>query len=234
MLVAPPLKVGRPSRLLAAVLGVLALLPVASCAGSQSVAPDPCQDIPVKIDASWQPPLLPLKLTVSSTGDIELALTASWVSVLGTVSVGASANHSFAREPDTSLLVVRHVVAGEFQETGYQINCGREYRVFLNGKFEAEVGAGRTEISAEPGTNSTIVVVDAQSDVGPDMRPMPEYRLLWQNRSFEFPDPISRFGLGVDLDSLVVDTFGIGARDSDDADVWNRYYDGIAAVTTDT
>jgi hypothetical protein len=178
---------------------------------------------------SWSPPLLPLKLSVSSAGRISVAFTAQWVTPLGTFGVAAEGSHMFgSAKPTSHLLVIRAVEGGEWKETGYEINCDRSYRVFLNGTFTADVDRERTMITVEPNTESVVSVVDRESDVDPDMKPLPEFEPLHDRATVQLPDPIGESGLGVDLDTLTVGDFVAGSDlDSDDTDMWDDYATGI-------
>lgn len=76
-------------------------------------------------------------------------------------------------------------------------------------------------IEAKPDVRSTIVVVNADSKVGADLRPLPRYKALDPGQ-IEFGDPLVRYGYGADLDAMNVGEFVVGSKlDSDDADLWS-------------
>lgn len=112
----------------------------------------------------------------------------------------------------------------------FDIRCNRAYRVFMNGKFETKVSTAETVIEAAPGTTSTIVVVDAESPVGPNLKPLPEYQALPAGQ-VHLPDPLGEHGLGADFDPdrMVVGSFVPGGLDSSDADIFWRYGEGLSA-----
>ncbi len=197
--------------------------------------PEPCQQVPVvetAVNLSYSPPVLPIKLSVSSAGKVSVALSADWVTPLGTFSAGVETSYTFAKKNPTSyLLVIRAVKDGKFEETGYEIDCRRSYRVFLDGKFVQEMNLERTVITVEPGMESTVVVVDAASNVGPDMKPLPEFTEM-PSQGFTLPDPLGHHGLAVDLDTHGpnVDEYVIGSPyRTEDADLRYGYGEGLEA-----
>lgn len=201
----------------------------AGCTTEQPRVHDPCHPVQAAAVVSWSPPLLPLKLSISSSGRVTVALTAQWVTPLGTFGVTGEGSHTFvSSKPASHLLVIRAVEGGEWKETGYEIDCDRSYRVFLNGTFTADVDRERTTITVEPNTESVVSVVDRESDLDPDMKPLPEFERLHDRVTVQLPDPLAHNGLGVDLDTLTVGEFVAGSDlDSDDADVWDEYSTGL-------
>lgn len=207
---------------------------VAGCAKEETgtAATDSCNAAqkPVKAAVGFQPVFVPLKITVNTDGEIGLSLAASWTTPLGTFDLDVAKNDNKPAPPGVHRLSVSYRKDGKKVVDRYEIRCNRAYRVFLNGKFQAKVSTAETVIEAAPYTTSTIVVVDAAAPIGPDLRPLPEYQAL-PAAKVDLPDPIGESGLGADLDPdrMVIDHFGIGARDSDDADLFWSYGDGLSA-----
>jgi hypothetical protein len=69
-----------------------------------------------------------------------------------------------AADPAATLLVITHTVNGKQEVSIYKITTEREVKVTMNGKFVEEITPYEITITAQPGTNSTIVVTDANAD----------------------------------------------------------------------
>jgi hypothetical protein len=68
-----------------------------------------------------------------------------------------------ASNANATLLVITHTVAGKQEGTIYLIDTDRALRVTMNGKFVEEITPGVITITAQPGTDSTIAVSDANA-----------------------------------------------------------------------
>ncbi|MFJ8039894.1 hypothetical protein ACIRBX_05160 [Kitasatospora sp. NPDC096147] len=68
-----------------------------------------------------------------------------------------------AAEPDTTLLLINQTIDGTVRTSVFKISTGRKLSVALNGRFVQEIEPRRISITAEPGTDSTIVVSDAKA-----------------------------------------------------------------------
>jgi hypothetical protein len=208
----------------AIILSMLSLGAVACDGPGPMPSPDPCKPVQTDIAFSYQPPLLPLKLTVTTAGRVSVAFVASWVTVFGTFSAGPEGSHNFVRTRATShLLVLKTIEDGELKETGIEIKCDNEYRVFINGQVTATITTERTEIEARPNTESTIALVDKASKLDPDLKPLPEYELAHDREPLGLPDTLGLYGVGMDLDALQ----SHDGMDSDDADVRDDYAVGL-------
>ncbi|MEU7701487.1 hypothetical protein [Streptomyces sp. NPDC039028] len=65
-------------------------------------------------------------------------------------------------EENATLLLINQVIDGVQQTSVFRITTNRKIVVAMNGKFIQEVEDRKITITAEPGTDSTIVVTDAQ------------------------------------------------------------------------
>ncbi|MEU4191002.1 hypothetical protein AB0E69_03830 [Kribbella sp. NPDC026611] len=209
-----------------------ALVGCSSSGSTPSSAQDTCDASkkPVKAAVGFQPVFIPLHISLNTEGEISVSLAASWTTPLGTVDLAVEKNDDKPAAPGVHRLAVSYVKDGRKVQERYEIRCAREYRVFLNGRFQARVSTSQTVIEAAPGTASTIDVVDAESPIGPNLKPLPEYQAL-PARSFHLPDPIAQYGLGADLDPdrVVTGNFVPGGLDSSDADIFWEYGTGLFA-----
>ncbi len=228
----------------AVLVAVVLLLPTAACGTStgSSAVGDSCNasQAPVKAAVGFQPVFIPLKVTVNSSGEVDVSLAVSWSIGIGTIDAELGKNDDPA-PPGVHRLVVSHRKDGRQVWDRYEIRCDRASRIFLNGRFRERVSTAETVIEAEPGSTSTIVVVDAAAPVGPDLRPLPEYQPLRGGR-IELPDPLGEYGLGSDLDAdnLTTDNFVAGGKHpTENADIFYEYgtglmagYDALLGITT--
>jgi hypothetical protein len=195
---------------------------------SKQTSCDPKQK-PVKAAVGFKPVFIPVKVTVNTEGDVDFSLAADWATPIGTFDLEVAKNDK-PPPPAVHRLSVSYRKDGRQLVDRFEIRCARAYRVFMNGKFQAKVSTAETMIEALPGTVSTIVVVDAESPVGPNLKPLPEYQALAAARA-DLPDPLGDSGLGADFDPdrIVVGNFVPGGLSSSDADIFWGYGDGLSA-----
>ncbi|TCC36944.1 hypothetical protein [Kribbella sindirgiensis] len=220
-------------KIAAALLVVFAALAGCSSTDSASTAGQGSCDAkqkPVKAAVGFTPVFIPLHITLNSEGEVSVSLAASWTTPLGTVDLEVAKNDDKPSSPAVHRLAVSYRKDGRKLVDRYEIRCDRAYRVFLNGTFQARISTAETVIEAAPGVESTIIVVDAESPVGPNLKPLPEYQALPAAR-IDLPNPIAEQGLGADLDPnrMVVGNFVPGGLDSSDADLFWSYGDGLFA-----
>ncbi|HTU74634.1 MAG TPA: hypothetical protein VMG38_14050 [Trebonia sp.] len=172
-------------------------------------------------DAVSQSPITPIVLKVTKAGLIGLEDSGipggDLIGPLGTWGVGLLQDHiakEHSQNPDATLLIVTHTVHGKRLGTIYRINTDRTLQVVLNGKFVEEITPGVITITARPGTNSKIVVTDANAG-----------EHIYRKGS----DTFWRKGYSVDLDNGRTGSVTIGG-----AEISQGYVGDVSAVNGTT
>jgi hypothetical protein len=121
-------------------------------------------------NAVTQSPITPIVLNVTKAGLIALEDSGipggDVIGPLGTWGIGLLQDHiakGHAQSPNATLLIVTHTAGGKQVGTIYRIDTDRTLQVMLNGKFVEEITPGIITITAQPGTDSKIVVTDANA-----------------------------------------------------------------------
>ena len=119
---------------------------------------------------SYQPPIIPIKFTITTNGSISVNVSRAFASPLGNISFGGdvaetTANHSpLPVEPvGVTQLIICKADSSRKDCRGYAIRTGRKVSIAMNGQFQQTIENGRVTIDAYPG--STVTVTDAGAPV---------------------------------------------------------------------
>lgn len=119
---------------------------------------------------SYQLPIIPIAVTISTDGSISIDVSKDIASPLGDIRFGGDVAETTAdRRPlpvepvgVTQLIICK---AGSSRQAcrGYAIRTGRKVSIAMNGQFQQTIENGRVTIDAYPG--STVTVTDAGAPV---------------------------------------------------------------------
>ena len=119
---------------------------------------------------SYQLPIIPITVTISTNGSISINVSKSIASPLGNIRFGGDVAETTADSrplPAESVGVTQLIIcqAGSSRQNcrGYAIRTGRKVSIGMNGRFQQTIENGRVTIDAYPG--STVTVTDAGAPV---------------------------------------------------------------------
>jgi len=122
-----------------------------------TATPEPGSSIfdSIQPEFSYQPPFLPIKLTIDGSGNIKLSGDISFVTPIGVFSIGASIP-LVDKDDDDLVLVLRN--SQEKTDSVYRISDGEKATIIVDGRTAIIVGRDQVIIDV---TNSEIVEIIA-------------------------------------------------------------------------
>jgi len=134
-----------------------------------------CTETNNVIKVAAQSPITPIVLKIVHGGLVTIAEDvpspqAKAVALVGVFAVdtlssavASEQNNEKAMAEDAVLLLVTQTIRGQVQTSVFKITTSHKLIVAMNGKFIETLEPKKITITAEPGTDSTIVVTDAQA-----------------------------------------------------------------------
>jgi hypothetical protein len=113
----------------------------------------------------FRPPFVPIRFSIDTAGNINLADSQSVTTPLGTFSVEENASQNLKPEDNIYWLTVRHKDGTRIVDTVYQIHTGESLIIKINGSTTLEFANRSCVVDASSGSVTSIIV---QSGAGPN------------------------------------------------------------------
>ncbi|MFE0465242.1 hypothetical protein ACFW1A_38940 [Kitasatospora sp. NPDC058965] len=135
-----------------------------------------CTEANKVVKAAAQSPITPIVLKIVHDRLVEIVATnavddpaVAGVALMGVFGVDALSSQVAAEQKkdaaagDVTLLLVAQTINGKAETSVFKVTTDHKLVVAMNGKFIESLEPKKITITAEPGTDSTIVVTDAQA-----------------------------------------------------------------------